>query len=71
MANVPRVVYFQVPGDPDTYFAVRRADGQYWACNRFRGRRLCGLFGRRGVRLVGGERSVPVRLVEPGEEMAA
>ena len=62
----PGIVYFTVPGDthPDTYWAIRRG-GHYWAANRWRGLRLCGVENKRaGAALVGGPgESIRVRLV--------
>ena len=63
----PGIVYFTVPGDthPDTYWAIRRGR-DYWAANRWRGLRLCGVENKRaGAALVGspGE-SIRVQILE-------
>ena len=61
---IPRVVFFRIPGDPEIYFA-RRFGRDYWAANRWRGWRLCGVQNRRaGAALVDGSQSIRVRLVE-------
>ena len=66
-ATQPGIVWFTVPsepGDPGPHFAIRRGR-DYWAANRYRGLRLCGVQNRRaGAALVGlpGE-SIRVRLV--------
>ena len=61
----PGIVFFTVPGDPDTYFA-RRFGRDYWGMNRWHGWRLCGAFNRRaGAALVAGEESLRVRVVAP------
>ena len=61
----PGIVFFTVPGDPETYWAIRRADRQFWAANRWRGWRLCGVENRRaGAALVDGGTSIRVRLVD-------
>ena len=64
----PGIVFFTVPGDthPDVYWAIERADRQFWACNRWRGLRLCGVENKRaGAALVGspGE-SIRVQILE-------
>jgi hypothetical protein len=66
------IVYFTVPGDPEVYFAIRRADGRYWACNRWRGWRLQGV-GCTRVRpiLVAGDDRIVVTLTEQPAEVAA
>ena len=65
------IVFFTVPNDPDLHFAIRRADGRFWAANRFRGWRLMGV-GCRRVRplLVGGNRRLRVTIV-PAPTLAA
>ena len=66
-APVPGVIYFRVDGDPDLYFA-RRLGRDYWAANRWRGWRLCGVHNKRaGAALVGGsdDPAIRVRLVTP------
>jgi len=64
-AIAPRLVYFTTPGDSETYFAIRRADGRYWACNRYRGWRVQGI-GCKRVRplLVAGDNRIVVTLTD-------
>ena len=67
MATQPGIVYFRVDGDPDLHFAIRRGR-DYWAANRYRGLRLCGVHNERaGAALVGGsdDPAIRVRLVAP------
>ena len=66
MAPLPPVVWFTVPGDPETYFA-RRFGKDYWAANRWRGWRLCGIHNRRaGAALVAGPGEfIRVKVVAP------
>ncbi len=62
----PGVIYFRVDGDPDLHFAIRRGR-DYWAANRYRGLRLCGVENKRaGAALVGspGE-SIRAQVVRP------
>ena len=60
----PRVVFFRIPGDPETYFA-RRFGRDYYGMNRWRGWRLCGAFNRRaGAALVAGDESIRVQVVQ-------
>ena len=64
----PGIVFFTVPGDthPDVYWAIKRADRQFWACNRWRGWRLCGVHNRRaGAALVAGNEGIRVQVVQP------
>lgn len=68
----PAVVWFRVDGDPALHFAARRADGRYWAANRYRGWRLQGVTCKR-LRpiLVAGENRIAVRLVPGPVELVA
>ncbi len=66
-ASAPRLVDFVTPTG-DTGFAIRRADGQFWAANRWRGFRLFGAQNKRaGAQLVAGDRRIRARLVDPSE----
>ena len=59
----PGIVDFMIPGDPTVYFA-RRFGRDYYAMNRWRGWRLCGVANRRaGAALVAGEDRIRVRIV--------
>jgi hypothetical protein len=65
------VIFFKVAGDPGLHFAVRRGR-DYWACNRYRGWKLCGVRNRRaGAALVAGDRSIRVALIEQPVEAVA
>ncbi len=58
------IVWFTTPDDPDAQFALYQC-GQWWARNRWRGWRLCGVENRRaGAALVDSETSIRVRLVD-------
>ena len=70
-ASAPRVIWFTDP-DGDLNFARLFADGHYWAANKWRGYRLCGVHCRRaGAALVAGTTSIRIRLVAPPSEAAA
>ncbi len=58
------IVWFRTPDDAEPQFALYQC-GQWWARNRWRGWRLCGVQNRRGgAALVGGlGESIRVRLV--------